>query len=177
MHLTGSAIPVIEITNNTNSCCCWSPYRKLSSSNTASDHRMSAKLLINMVVNATSKFYEILSVHERSKSIRIIYSMFFTFSILDDVLIFELIDVRNNSSKKTCLISQLHLIFLASLLHPHFNSICIRIKSLNQITVSYFMCTENSVRIITIRIDNLLNLRPIHHFIQFTSHCIPLQNE
>ena len=126
-------------------------------------------------MNTATELYKILTVHGRSEGIRINNSFLLVVFIGYDEFVLKLVNIRNNSRIKTGFIGKLHLISLLGILNKNTYSLRIWIKSLHKIVSSNLMCSEYSVRIVSVRINNLFNLRPVHHLVQSVIHYDPLQ--
>ena len=164
------AIPVIKVSNNTDTKCIRRPYSKAGACYSVYLSRMCAQFFVCMIVHTGAESLFLIFRNLYRKCIWIIHRTdFFTFR--NAVLIRRHLTHRKHCCKIPCFILLFH--FISLFVYKHFHTVCIRKESLYQYSVSCHSRRHQISRCRFLSVNNCFNLRPIHIFIYFTVHKSP----
>ena len=160
LHRMAPAIPLIEIADNADTHGIRSPYSKTDPFNPANTHRMRSQHLIDFVMDSCLEFFYIFFRNRCRKSIGIpaLYNM--TIPISHLIHIIRYIRIRQNLCKIFRIHRFHHHRFPA--FHKNLTAYCPRKISLHKHTIFHLMRSQNLFRAVMLRINNRLNLRPLH---------------
>ena len=165
-----SAIPVIKVSDDTDTKCIRRPYSKAGARYPVYLSRMCAQFFIRMIIHTGAESLFLIFRNLYRKSIWITHRTdFFTFR--NAVLIRWHLTHRKHCSKIPCFILLFH--FISLFVYKHFHTVCIRKESLYQYSVSCHSRRHQISRCRFLSVNDCFNLRPIHIFIYFTVHKYP----
>ena len=158
-------VPAVEFTHYTYPHGTRSPHRKQHTPHAPDLHRMCTHLFVDIVINACFKFLQFRVTVLGSKRIRIL-QLFLTAVIIghQQAIISDTLS-RHQYGKEAIFILHLHGIFFPRAGQLHCHSGRSRNKCLDQKPFFRHMRSQQLLRFCRLRINQLLNRRPIHQII------------
>ena len=164
-HDVTSAVPKVKIAHNTDLNCIRCPDCKLYTLYTSYFLFVCTEHLINLIVDALGKQFQILFRKCRKERIGILLLPHRTIRIIDLIGIAKNLILIYQYTKKACVIQTLHLVCSFTLLFLYHNAGCLRIKATNAQTILCQLRSEYFKRVLCVRIHNSLDFFPIHVFL------------
>ena len=166
-----SPVPAIEIPRHADPHGRRRPYGKANTLYSIYHAGMCPQLLIDGIMNSVLEFLRILLCDLRLKTICLLAHIPVSICVLHYIMIDrQLIRSGNKRGKIAVLVGQLHRYRLLHPLEDQLRLFRPREIRLNQVLLSCFVGPQKRVRIIAFRINDLLDLWPVHHFIQPVIH-------
>ena len=175
-HLVESAVPAVKVTHHADPHGIRRPDRKICALDFVYHRRMRAQFLINAIVDARVKLLRILSADLRRKIVGVAHLFQTAVWRLHHILVSGNRLSRQKQGEIPLLVCLLHPITLIPVQKLQAHTLRTRLESLHQHGGARHMRTENLVRIIRLRVYDLLYFRPVHQFIcsliHFYSPCL-----
>ena len=168
-HLVQPSVPAVKIPDHADPHSVGRPNRKMHSFHAVQRHHMSAKNPIGLIMNPRIELRGVLLRDHRFEAIGIFDLLLIPVLIGNPIGVASDLLFRDQDCEITVFVLHLHLIILALFPMEHYGD-RVRMKSLHYRGVARLMGAQQPVRIVLLRIDNGLDLRPVHHFIQLFIH-------
>ena len=159
-----STVPSVEIAHHADTHGIWCPDCKVNTGNAVDLHRVCTQNVVYIIMDSMVEFFCIFFCDHRSKTIGITY--FLDLSVLHPYfhgITVCFLCLWNKRCKISLFISKLHGISVFTD-HDHSTDRA-RIKELDHGIHASYMRTEQSVRIILLRIHNTFHICPVHQFV------------
>ena len=154
-----SAIPVIKVSDDTDTKCIRRPYSKACACYPVYLSRMCAQFFVCMIVHTGAESLFLILRNLYRKCIWIIHRTdFFTFR--NAVLIRRHLTHRKHCCKIPCFILLFH--FISFFVYKYFHTVCIRKESLYQYSIGCYSRCHQIPRCCFLSVNDCFNLRPIH---------------
>ncbi len=171
-HLVHPSVPSVKISHHTDPHGSGSPDRKVHTLHTFQNHGMSSQFLIDGIVYAVLEFFHILLGDLGRKTVcippRPLCAVLFFYQIVVHRKILRLL--RKQGCKIPVLVRNLHLHFPATLLKHHGSALRTGKIRLYQCLLSRRMGSQQFMGIVALRINDLLDFRPVHQLVCFLVH-------
>ena len=165
MHLVHPAVPVVEIAYHADPHGIGRPYCKVNAGYALDGHRMRSQLFVDIITDPGRKLLLLLHSNLCVKGIRIIEFLGFSLFVYGFHLVLRYLLSRNQHRKKAGFIFQFHLVFFPVLCSQDLSLCSSRKKALDQNALLCHPWSQDLFRLVFLRINNCLNLRPVHHII------------
>ena len=174
-HGMPAAIPEVEISHYAHTARIGRPHGKISTFYPLDGHGMRSHLFIQRIMNSRLELVQVLiRIHLRLKTVGVFQLLNRPVVILSPEQILGDRLSGKQRREKAAFIRQLHLVFLSRTLDHRGHLHRCRQKSLNQDSILHFMGSKNLLGLVLLRVDQRLNTRPVHQFIQPVIHTLLL---
>ena len=164
------AVPAVEIACHAHPYGIRGPYCEMYALNAVDAAAMCAQNFISLIMSARRKKIRILLGYHGAEAVGIDDFLRLSFRIFHAVHIIRYPFSRNQGGKISGLIRHFHFYFFAGFPDYRRNLGCTRLKGRKQRGASHGVRPQKLMGIILLRINNRLDLRPVHQLIQFFFH-------
>ncbi len=169
-HLMGTSVPAVEISHHADPHGIGRPDGKIGSLLSLQGTGMGSQFFVNGVMDACVKLFRVLFRDQGPMAVRILYLNRISVPIHHLIAVRPYLFFGNQHGKETFFVRHIHGILPAAFHQPESHLRRSRVKSLHQCLAACLMGTQQIVRMVAFGVDDLLNPRPVHQFIQLIVH-------
>ena len=162
IHLICSSVPVIEVSDNTDTDRIWCPDSEVNTADAVNFDRVCTQLLIDRITDAVFKLFLFLLGELHRIGVRIVMLHLVSVAVPVDQRIGRNFLSRKQNSEKSCFILADHFSLFSVANRMYGCTGCTREKRLNQNTILRYARSQDVSWMIFLGIDHGFYFRPIH---------------